>query len=282
VALTLEQLSDLVETLQKKVVTLEIEVKQYRQDILELEQQLSQSITTQKLVVQNDAQIAGRNVLADGQKLDNHDQSLSTHEQRLSTHDQSLNNHEQRLSNHDQSLGNHDQSLNNHEQRLSTHDQSLSNHEQRLNSLQQGKLSGLDVAEQSSATIGAADFLFGHSDRRGRLGRGSLGRALVDAGGSLGINWDSDWGETLINSKLRVNGDIEYSSTMRTSGRMCITGGELLYLLNKDGVIIGKEWGGNGNLVVQGDLVVKGNISYEGEMSDTNPSGSSGNREPEP
>ena len=260
-ALTLEQLSDLVETLQKKVVTLEIEVKQYRQDILELEQQLSQSITTQKLVVQNDAQIAGRNVLADGQKLDNHDQSLSTHEQRLSTHDQSLNNHEQRLS---------------------THDQSLSNHEQRLNSLQQGKLSGLDVAEQSSATIGAADFLFGHSDRRGRLGRGSLGRALVDAGGSLGINWDSDWGETLINSKLRVNGDIEYSSTMRTSGRMCITGGELLYLLNKDGVIIGKEWGGNGNLVVQGDLVVKGNISYEGEMSDTNPSGSSGNREPEP
>ena len=86
-ALTLEQLSDLVETLQKKVVTLETEVKQYRQDILELEQQLSQSITTQKLVVQGDAQISGRNVLVDGQMLD-------THEQRLSSHDGILNAYE--------------------------------------------------------------------------------------------------------------------------------------------------------------------------------------------
>jgi hypothetical protein len=38
------------------------------------------------------------------------------------------------------------------------------------------------------------------------------------------------------------------------AGRMHIHGTELLYLLNKDGVIIGKEWGGNGNLTVQGSL----------------------------
>jgi hypothetical protein len=33
---------------------------------------------------------------------------------------------------------------------------------------------------------------------------------------------------------------------------MHLTSGELLYLLPKTGVIIGKEWGGNGNLTVQG------------------------------
>ncbi|GFO97059.1 hypothetical protein ig2599ANME_1257 [groundwater metagenome] len=38
------------------------------------------------------------------------------------------------------------------------------------------------------------------------------------------------------------------------AGRMHIYGTELLYLLNKSGVIIGKEWGGNGNLSVQGNI----------------------------
>ena len=44
------------------------------------------------------------------------------------------------------------------------------------------------------------------------------------------------------------------------AGRMHISGGEKLYLLNKDGVIIGKEWGGNGNLSVQGNINVNGEI----------------------
>ena len=35
-------------------------------------------------------------------------------------------------------------------------------------------------------------------------------------------------------------------------GRVHISGAELLYLLNRSGVIIGKDWGGNGNLTVQG------------------------------
>ena len=41
---------------------------------------------------------------------------------------------------------------------------------------------------------------------------------------------------------------------------MHISGSERLYLLNKDGVIIGKEWGGNGNLQVQGNINVNGEI----------------------
>lgn len=46
-------------------------------------------------------------------------------------------------------------------------------------------------------------------------------------------------------------------STLKSPGRMHITGDESLYLLNKNGVIIGKDWGGNGNLTVQGNLLVR-------------------------
>ena len=43
-------------------------------------------------------------------------------------------------------------------------------------------------------------------------------------------------------------------------GRMHIQAGEVLYLLPKDGVIIGREWGGNGNLIVEGDATVSGKL----------------------
>ena len=46
--------------------------------------------------------------------------------------------------------------------------------------------------------------------------------------------------------------------TFECAGRQHMTGGELLYLLHKSGVVIGKEWGGNGNLQVQGGLTVSG------------------------
>ena len=42
------------------------------------------------------------------------------------------------------------------------------------------------------------------------------------------------------------------------AGRVHVYGGERLYLLNKDGVIVGREWGGNGNLQVQGNINVSG------------------------
>lgn len=66
-----------------------------------------------------------------------------------------------------------------------------------------GRLTKLDVSEQFSATVRAADFLLGHSGRRG-----SPGRALVDAGGALGINWDGDWPSTEIRSNLVVRGQL--------------------------------------------------------------------------
>ena len=42
---------------------------------------------------------------------------------------------------------------------------------------------------------------------------------------------------------------------------MHISGEEILYLLNKKGVTIGKEWGGTGNLLVQGDVGIGKGIS---------------------
>ena len=56
--------------------------------------------------------------------------------------------------------------------------------------------------------------------------------------------------------KLDVNGDIQMAAakTFSSPGRMHIYGEELLYLLHKSGVIIGQEWGGTGNLTVEGEL----------------------------
>src|SRR5262249_30835429 len=42
--------------------------------------------------------------------------------------------------------------------------------------------------------------------------------------------------------------------TISGTGRLHISGGETLYLLNKSGVVVGKEWGGNGNLFVEGTM----------------------------
>jgi flagellar biosynthesis chaperone FliJ len=221
-ALTLEQLSDLVEILQKRVETLETEVKQYRQDIIELEQQLSQSITTQKLVVQGDAQIAGRNILTDGQMLDAHESRLNSHDGTLNAHESRLNSHDGTLNAHESRLNSHDGTLNAHESRLNSHDGTLNAHEGRLNS--------------HDGTLNAHE---------GRL------NAFAQS--------------------ISIPGDIQFGATLSTPGRMHISGGELLFILNKNGVIIGREWGGNGDLVVQGNLVVGGSISYAGTIHDTNP-----------
>ena len=50
-------------------------------------------------------------------------------------------------------------------------------------------------------------------------------------------------------------------ATITSPGRLHIAGGDNLYILNKNGAVVGKEWGGNGNLSVQGDLTVGGTMS---------------------
>jgi hypothetical protein len=66
-----------------------------------------------------------------------------------------------------------------------------------------GTQSKLDVAEQGAATIRVADFLIGHSGRRGQPGR-----ALVDNKGALVVNFAKDWPRVDIGSPLYVGGSL--------------------------------------------------------------------------
>jgi len=61
-------------------------------------------------------------------------------------------------------------------------------------------------------------------------------------------------GPAVVDANLRASGGLTLpgGGTIQSEGRLHVTGPELLYLLNHDGVIVGTEWGGTGNLVVEG------------------------------
>lgn len=81
---------------------------------------------------------------------------------------------------------------------------------------------------------------------------GSSSSAVNNLGGNIVVANPQD-GSVNINTKtIRLPGD----NNINTAGRQHISGNELLYILNKNGAVIGKEWGGNGNLQVQGDATV--------------------------
>lgn len=50
-------------------------------------------------------------------------------------------------------------------------------------------------------------------------------------------------------------------------GRMHMYGDELLYVLNKNGAVVGREWGGTGGLSVQGGLAVTGRSTLSGGVA---------------
>jgi len=79
---------------------------------------------------------------------------------------------------------------------------------------------------------------------------------VIDSAGNAGI------GTSDMKAKLNVEGGINMAAgaVLYTPGRMHINGAELLYLLHKNGVIIGREWGGNGTLQVQGMLHAQGGL----------------------
>lgn len=70
-------------------------------------------------------------------------------------------------------------------------------------------------------------------------------------------------GPTTVQGNLQVDGELN-TGTIKAGGRMHISPGELLYLLPKNGVIVGKEWGGTGDLQVQGNLTVNGTSNLTG------------------
>jgi hypothetical protein len=84
----------------------------------------------------------------------------------------------------------------------------------------------------------------------GMSGWGNPGGGNVWVTGSVGIG-------TTPGAKLHVaGGDIrlEAGRTFYSPGRLHVHGEELLYILNKAGVVIGREGGGNGNLWVEGEV----------------------------
>jgi len=79
--------------------------------------------------------------------------------------------------------------------------------------------------------------------------------------GDLQVQGHSHIGGNLgVGGSINVGADINIAGgkTIACKGRLHTGGEEYLYILNKAGVMIGREWGGNGNLNVQGDLIVQG------------------------
>ncbi|MFZ5988936.1 MAG: tail fiber domain-containing protein [Bacillota bacterium] len=70
-----------------------------------------------------------------------------------------------------------------------------------------GQFNKLDVANYFNATVRCADFCIGYSGRRG-----SPGRALVDYGNCLVINFGQDWPYTLVHGNLHVSNAITPSA----------------------------------------------------------------------
>lgn len=70
-----------------------------------------------------------------------------------------------------------------------------------------GQLGKLETAEHAAATVRAADLKLGHSTRRG-----TPGRALVDLGPALAVNFADDWGTTVI------GGAVTEVKTLRITG----------------------------------------------------------------
>ena len=70
----------------------------------------------------------------------------------------------------------------------------------------------------------------------------------------------------IVGGNVSIGNDLIFpnQTTIKGAGRLHITGEELLYILNKKGVVIGKEWGGTGDLVVQGHIDVGGSIFARG------------------
>jgi hypothetical protein len=70
--------------------------------------------------------------------------------------------------------------------------------------------------------------------------------------------------------KLDMRGggiEMDGGLTIHSRGRMHIAGEELLYLLNKNGVIVGQEWGGNGNLTVEGSEIIGSDLTVGGTIN---------------
>jgi hypothetical protein len=56
-------------------------------------------------------------------------------------------------------------------------------------------------------------------------------------------------------------------SKIEGAGRLHITGADNLYVLNKTGLVVGKEWGGSGDVSIQGNTNIGGSLNVGGNIN---------------
>jgi len=120
-------------------------------------------------------------------------------------------------------------------------------------------MGGIDIANKWRLTDTGDDWMRlnnvgknGTNDYRGGLATANLySRDNSYLNGNIALN-----GNTTLDGKMRINANITTPNghTIGNEGRQHISAGEILYLLPKNGVSIGKEWGGTGDLRVQGQI----------------------------
>ena len=84
--------------------------------------------------------------------------------------------------------------------------------------------------------------------------------------GKLSVEGDLNVNGKLYSKDIEVEGNVIFApnAILHSKGRQHLGGEEKLFLLNKEGTIVSKAWGGNGNLSVEGDLNVHGKLITHG------------------
>jgi hypothetical protein len=91
-------------------------------------------------------------------------------------------------------------------------------------------------------------------------GKTSLSQAKADGSFDDVLTINSDKSIDMNTTKINLPG----TNNIYTKGRQNMSGDELLYILNKQGAVIGKEGGGTGDLTVQGNAAVAGTATIGG------------------
>ncbi|CAL2055434.1 hypothetical protein [Tenacibaculum sp. 190524A05c] len=129
------------------------------------------------------------------------------------------------------------------------------------------KLSKLDTNEVFSASVRSADFLLGHSDRRGEeYPDRPLGRALVDNGEELHLNYNQDWGKTYVSGDVHMpnlkNSNSQTPLVIDGKGNVGINPSGILSSNFVPGMIM--MWSGDENNVPKGWTLCDGKADING------------------
>ena len=111
--------------------------------------------------------------------------------------------------------------------------------------------------------------LYGYGGGKLRVAGNARGETPVDTlkwtRSGIDISGDTNISGKFASGKFSVN-DENNGLTIKANaeagkGRMHVTGEDELYVLNKKGMIVGKDWGGNGNANIQGNIVAGESIT---------------------